>query len=169
MKRSINNNTAIKCINKLPYPTKTGNNIHIVQNALNIYNQIDGDKNVDTINTILKLCFKCKCPDKVLFIWNDIEHLQQSIDPNKNDSLLSYSFLFKCCINSDLINSDKCIKVTQWIKHCDYKLKIHPSYINKLLIKSLIRACLLLKFFYSNNINAIYLIYFTTQNNSSLY
>eukprot|EP01084_Bolivina_argentea_P042896 79063_1 len=138
MKRSITNNTNIKYVNNLyvnAYPRKTDSGIHVVQNALNIYKESNDYKNVDTINAILKLCFKYKCSDKVLSIWNDIEKLHRSMD--QNNCLLSYSFLMKCCINSDLINSDKCIKVIQWIKNCNYKLKIHPVYMNKLLTKSL--------------------------------
>eukprot|EP01084_Bolivina_argentea_P311281 538804_1 len=103
----------------------------VVNKALNIYKQINEQKNHYVINSLLKLLYQFEKPDQIMSIWNDIMQLRE-----KHNCDVSFPLLMKCCIKADNINVSECIEILEWIKHCKYKLRLHGFFINKLISKT---------------------------------
>eukprot|EP01083_Nonionella_stella_P081814 225598_1 len=102
----------------------------IIDDAYNIYSQIDGSVNHYVMNTLLNMSFKYEEPHRIHIMWRDI---CTTISKQKQDCNLSYSLLLKCCIESG--NTQRCIQVLLWIERSKYKLKIHDLFIRKLLFQ----------------------------------
>ena len=104
-------------------------NPKVTSNA-HIYNSINEQKDYIVINAFLKMFLHYQHPEKISLIWNDIDIL-----PLTQKSKLLFPYLLKCGIQSKESNIDECLGILQWMKQCKYKLKIHESWITKLITK----------------------------------
>eukprot|EP01083_Nonionella_stella_P010866 30905_1 len=100
----------------------------IVDQAFNIYHQTTEIPNHFLINTLLKTLYQLGHSDKISLLWHDIQQ-------NNNNCALSFPLLMKCCISADTVTISQCIQVLDSIKHCQYKLRLHGYFINKLISK----------------------------------
>ena len=99
-----------------------------LQNAFEIYGQIEGVRSNAVINIMCKVCLHFKQPEQVELIWNDILKRQKNkpkIMKDSQDVTLSYHLLLSCCINSNSFNIDKCIDILKWIKSNKFKIGKH--------------------------------------------
>eukprot|EP01083_Nonionella_stella_P092769 259810_1 len=100
--------------------------------VLAIFKNISSPKTYHSMNALLHLLYDWECPQHVTSMWHDIQSYHQSpTTPNK----FSYALLIKCLIQSQDIQKDKYLTTLQWIQQYDYKLSIHGSLLNKLILK----------------------------------
>eukprot|EP01083_Nonionella_stella_P009098 26367_1 len=130
-RKSLSNIVATKILKSL-YTKHQNNttNSKLILSATSVYNSVDEAKDYIVINAFLKICLHFKHPDKVSMLWSDIESLS-----HQHKSKLLHSHLLKCCIHNDAQSIDKCLEVLVMMQQCEYKLKIHSSWITKLVIK----------------------------------
>ena len=67
-------------------------NKQILQNALNIYKDIEEARNGFVINTFLKLCLHCKHHEQAVEIWDDVKILLKREDDSVSYPLLLSAF-----------------------------------------------------------------------------
>ena len=133
---SITNFDATKIIKSINTKHKGSDNIIGQTNALkyvlDTFNQIETNKNHHPINALLHLLYDWKQTEYIESIWDDIEKYHYYHGEINN---LSYAILIKCLIKSQKSGIDKCIQALKWMEKYKYKLSIHGSLLNQLIIK----------------------------------
>ena len=132
--KGINNVTATKWLKDLyqkngnPVNNDTAENQIIMENAFRIFDQVTEPKNHFVINTMLKLCITCANDISLQRVWDYIKTTDKKIHEN-----ISYSLIMKYHINS--MNVQRSIDTLKWIGKHGYKLNIHGSLVNKLILQ----------------------------------
>eukprot|EP01083_Nonionella_stella_P122369 368145_1 len=138
--RSISGHNAIKLLRKLniEHQNSVQHKQKTMDDALQIYDAIETEKDCFVINEFLRLCFDYSQPHKIHDIWHDIEqyHDKNPYRGRKSERFLQYSLLLKCLIKSKNNEPSKIQKYTQlltWIGQRNYKLSIHIALLQKLI------------------------------------
>ena len=128
----VSNSRANKLIKQLNGALSAGHNkMEIICEALDIYNNIDEPKNQYAMTSYLKLCLRLKSESKGLLIWNDVLKLNQY-----ENSMVTLILLFKCCIQSNKVDIEKCIQLlTHFVDSKHQSILLHGSFITKLISK----------------------------------
>eukprot|EP01083_Nonionella_stella_P022718 62787_1 len=108
-------------------------NHSIIMNAMTIYGRIDEKRTDHVINAFVSLCYNLRCYDTIgspstSTVWTDIERLSDTQQQN-----ISFGPLLACCIQSNHIVVDHCVKTLRWIHKYQYELKINESLIIRLI------------------------------------
>ena len=119
-------------------------NIKMINEAMSIFTNIDGQKKNTVINAMIKLLIQSKQYHHIQTMWNDIQEIDRK-------NTISCPVIIKCLVLSGLKESDiilKSMEILQWIKESKYNLKHYELGDYSLSVSKLISIC-------SNNMNAL--------------